>query len=185
MNTNDIPIFYKYLDKSTSYLEYGSGGSTYQASLRTNIKSIISVESDLQWHDKLQTLIPNKEHIVFKYCDMQTLPDTWGYPGAKSTPTDWIKYSNVICDLDKAVSNSIDLILIDGRFRVACCLKCFEHINDTCYIAFDDFLDRSYYHIVLNYYDIVEKHTRLVILKKKACDKPAKELIEKYELINK
>ena len=163
----------------------------------TTVKPKIQVDMNLNWFSPAKVNLiatanpltaiteiePTKEHIVFKYCDMQTLPDTWGYPGAKSTPTDWIKYSNVICDLDKAVSNSIDLILIDGRFRVACCLKCFEHMNDTCYIAFDDFLDRSYYHIVLNYYDIVEKHTRLVILKKKACDKPAKELIEKYELI--
>ena len=36
----DVPMFYKYLDKSTSYFEFGSGGSTYQAALRNNIKSI-------------------------------------------------------------------------------------------------------------------------------------------------
>ena len=34
----DKNMFYKYLDKATHYLEYGSGGSTYQASLRNNLK---------------------------------------------------------------------------------------------------------------------------------------------------
>lgn len=31
-------MFYKYLDNI--YFEYGSGGSTYQASIRKNIKTI-------------------------------------------------------------------------------------------------------------------------------------------------
>jgi len=73
--------------------------------------------------------------------------------------------------------------LIDGRFRVACCLKCFDAIRDDCLIAFDDFLDRRQYHIVLNYYEIVEKTSdnRMVILKKKGGPvDPA--LIAKYEM---
>lgn len=44
---NDLNMFYKYLDKATNYFEYGSGGSTYQASIRVNIKYIVSVESDI------------------------------------------------------------------------------------------------------------------------------------------
>ena len=40
--TEMIKIIYKYLDKATVYFEYGSGGSTYQASIRDNIKEYIS-----------------------------------------------------------------------------------------------------------------------------------------------
>ena len=81
--------------------------------------------------------------------------------------------------------DSIDLVLIDGWFRVAGCLKCYDIIKDTCLIAFDDFLVRSHYHIVLEYFDIIEKTTdnRLVILKKKKNKNIPKELIEKQELI--
>lgn len=52
-------------------------------------------------------------------------------------------------------------------------------------IAFDDFLPRPHYNIVLEYFDIVEKTTdnRMVILKKKKNVDIPKELIEKYELI--
>ena len=83
------------------------------------------------------------------------------------------------------MTDKLDLILIDGRFRVACCLKCFNKISDECIIAFDDFLDRPQYHIVLDYYEIVEKtnNNSLVFLKKKAASGPEEELIKKYELI--
>ena len=56
---------------------------------------------------------------------------------------------------DKA--KDIDLVLIDGRFRVACCLKYYDVIKDDCFIAFDDFLNRPEY-IVLKYFDIMKKH---------------------------
>ncbi len=78
------------------------------------------------------------------------------------------------------------MILIDGRFRVACCLKCFDIIRSDCLIVFDDFLDRPQYHVVLDYYDVVEKTTdnRMVILrKKKHKNSVPNELISKYELI--
>ena len=42
--------------------------------------------------------------------------------------------------LSKTEQDSIDLVFIDGRFRVACCLKCYDIINDNCLIGFDDFL---------------------------------------------
>jgi len=76
-------------------------------------------------------------------------------------------------------------VFIDGRFRVACCLKCFDVIKPECLIAFDDFLDRPHYHVVLQYYDIVDKtkDNRMVILKKKKNVRAVPEsLIKKYEL---
>lgn len=180
MANNDKKMFYKYLDKCVNYFEFGSGGSTYQASIRKNIKKIYSVESDLEWHNKLKTLIKN-DNIHFIYNEMDTKPNTLGYPGPKSTSIQKVNYSNHIKE-----SKNIDLVLIDGRFRVACCLKCFDIIDDKCFIAFDDFLNRQQYHIVLNYYDIVEKtkDNRMVILrKKKNISFIPKGLIKKYELI--
>jgi len=182
---NDKNVFYKYLDQSAHYFEYGSGGSTYQASIRTNVKTIHSVESDLEWYNKLIQLIKTNENVNIIFNEMDARPNTWGNPGPNSTINQQIAYSDQIVMLDKTLSNQLDFILIDGRFRVACCLKCFDVINDKCLIAFDDFLDRPHYHIVLDYYDIVEQtqDNRLVILKKKNDKCPPKELIEKYEKI--
>ncbi len=115
-----------------------------------------------------------------------TLPNTWGNPGPNSTETQWINYSNHIRNLSKEEQEKIDLILIDGRFRVACCLKCFDVIKSSCLIAFDDFLNRKNYHIVLDYYDIVwkTKDNRMVILKKKKnINSIPEDVIKKYELI--
>jgi hypothetical protein len=177
---NDKDMFYKYLDKATKYFEYGSGGSTYQASLRKNLITIHSVESDLQWHNKLKKMI-KRDDIIFIYNEMDTQPNTYGHPGPKSTDADRIRYSDHI----KSIIEPVDFILIDGRFRVACCLKCFDRINSDCLIAFDDFLNRDKYHIVLDYYDIIDKtgNNRMVILKKKDGAQIPEEIIKKYELI--
>ena len=117
---------------------------------------------------------------------MNTKPSTWGHPGPNSTHTQHINYSNYIRNLTLEEQNGVDLILIDGRFRVACCLKCFDIINEDCFIIFDDFLDRPQYHVVLDYYNIIEKtdDNRMVILKKnRYIDTVPKEIISKYELI--
>ena len=182
---NDKQMFYKYLDNSKIYFEYGSGGSTYQASIRNNIIKIYSVESDKKWQNILQQKITSN-NITYFYNEMNTQPDTWGNPGPNSTQIQHINYSNYIRKLKESEQKSIDLILIDGRFRVACCLKCFDIINPDCLICFDDFLNRPQYHVVLDYYDIVENTTdnRMVILqKKKSVDFIPEELIQKYELI--
>ncbi len=108
-------------------------------------------------------------NVTFFFNEMNVLPNTWGYPGPNSTHIENINYSNYIRKLTLKEQKSIDLILIDGRFRVAYCLKCFDIINTDCLIVFDDFLDRPQYHVVLDYYDIIEKtiDNRMVILQKK------------------
>ena len=185
LTINDKQMFYKYLDNSKKYFEYGSGGSTYQASIRSNIIKIYSVESDKNWQNILQQKITSN-NVIYFFNEMNIQPNTWGYPGPNSTQMQCINYSNYLRKLTETEQKSIDLILIDGRFRVACCLKCFDIMDTHCLIVFDDFLDRPEYHVVLDYYDLVEKTTdnRMVILqKKKSVDFIPEELIQKYELI--
>ena len=184
MPENDRNLFYEYLNKATIYFEYGSGGSTYQASIRKNIKKIYSVESDIAWHNKLKQIIktPNVKYI---YNEMCSRPNNWGNPGKNATKEQKINYSNQILNLTKEEQDNIDIILIDGRFRVACCLKCFDIINDNCVIIFDDFLNRKYYHTVSNYFDVVNKtnNNKMAVLKKKNNISIPKEVISKFELI--
>lgn len=183
LSQNDVKLFYKYLDKASNFFEYGTGGTTYQASIRPNIKSITTVETDYIWFKQFKFLLEDK-HIKCIYCEMDAKPNTWGNPGPNSTLEQYIHYSNQIKEV-KSV-NKIDFILIDGRFRVACCLKCFDVINEECLIAFDDFLNRKEYHIVLDYYDIIDKtkdKIMVILKKKKNVKSPSAELIEEYEKI--
>jgi len=184
LGINDKGMFYRYLRNINIYFEYGSGGSTYQASILNNITKIFSVESDIEWQQKLKQIITNP-NINYIFNEMNTPPNNWGNPGKNATNIQKKNYSNHIINLSKEEQNSIDLVFIDGRFRVACCLKCYDIIKDNCLIAFDDFLNRPQYHIVLEYFDIIEKtkDNRMVILKKKQNKNIPKTLIEKYELI--
>ena len=184
MKPHDRALFYKYLDAASTYLEYGSGGSTVQASLRPGIKTIVSVESDPEWHAKIKALIPSEKRIHsvrFLQCPMFTLPNTWGYPGKESTLDQWVHYVRAV----QKMESPPDFVLIDGRFRVACCLTCYDSIADTCRIAFDDFLDRPQYHVVLGFYDIVEQTAdkSMVILRKKPDSPPPAALIAQYESV--
>ena len=183
LEINDTEMFYRYLKNINIYFEYGSGGSTYQASILNNIKKIYSIESDIQWQNHLKQTITNP-NVDYIYNEMDTQPNTWGGPGKNATNIQKLNYSNQITKLNNEAQGSIDLVLIDGRFRVACCLKCYDIIKDDCLIVFDDFLDRPIYHIVLDFFDIVEQtlDNRMVILKKKTNVNIPQELIEEYEL---
>ncbi len=48
-----------------------------------------------------------------------------------------------------------DFILIDGRFRVACCLNLLKFMNKKNFntiILLDDFKKRTYYHVLKEYF---------------------------------
>jgi protein O-GlcNAc transferase len=169
-------LFYKYLDKATNYLEFGSGGSTYNAVLRNNIKNIVSVESDKIWYNKINNMINNKK-LIYKFIDLNANPNNFGYPEnvsldiMKSYPSVIEQYKNI----------NFDLILIDGRFRVACALICFKYINNNCFILFDDIIGRPHYNEVFNYYDKIESVGRMIVFKKKQnINYPSEQLINNY-----
>ena len=168
----DTFLFYKYLSKAKRFLEYGSGGSTYQASLRPNIISITSIESCPIWYHEMLKHI--NEKVSLHYIDINSKPNTWGHPGTTS------KESLILYSEPKYKNE--DLILIDGRFRVACAMKLWNKINNNTIILFDDFLNREYYHIVLDYFDIIEKGKSMVVLKKNN-NQPPEDIIKQYELI--
>ena len=144
---HDHAMFENYLHKAQNYFEYGSGGSTYHAAMSGNIKKVYSVESDREWFDELKKILKNNSKVTYLFVDLKSKPNDWGNPGEGSTEEDWKKYSGQFPQLNDMERKKVDMILIDGRFRVACCLKCFEGMNPNCTIAFDDFLNRpfSYY----------------------------------------
>ena len=181
---NDLIMFYKYLNNCTTYFEFGCGGSTFQASSRTNIQKVYSVESDKDWVMKVINSV-NQSKVTIFYTNLETKPKTWGYPGSNCTDASKKLYSDRILHLSPSLQEKIDLVLIDGRFRVACCLKTFNAVSSTAVIVFDDFLDRPHYFEVLNYFDVIDQTSdkRMAVLKKKAgIEKVSEDIIKKYEL---
>jgi hypothetical protein len=111
---------------------------------------------------------------------MNTLPNTWGMPGPNATNIQKIAYSDIITTYNNL---NIDVVLIDARFRVACALKAYNVISYDTIVLFDDFTIRPEYHIVLDYYDMIEHGNILAVLKKKKNVVIPLSVIHKYELI--
>lgn len=81
----------------------------------------------------------------------------WGYPELNNDKNLFEAYSSSIFEsIDR---KSIDLALVDGRFRVACTLKIILscHENKHLKILIHDFWNREHYHVVLKYLDVVKK----------------------------
>ena len=187
-NTNEeLAYFDECLHAATKYLEFGSGNSTTRAVKQEGLQ-IISVESDSEYLDDFKIFISTitKKSLSLEFIHADIGPtEELGYPEESTEKAILLNYTNWVWDKLKFKSFIPDLILIDGRFRVACCLKCFDKINQDCFIIFDDFLNRPQYHIVLDYYEIIEKtidNTMVVLQKKSHIKNIPDELIEKYEL---
>ena len=182
--SRDMEMFDRYLNRARVYFEYGSGASTLYAGTKPHIQKIYSVESDRAWAGKVRSQVCSLPQVTLLFTDIHAKPNNWGYPGTTASRADKIKYSSQILRLPHRERQSIDFILIDGRFRVACCLKCFD--IEGCVVAFDDFLDRPKYHVVLDYFDIIESTAdrRMVMLRKKRHIRAVPmDLIERYDVI--
>jgi hypothetical protein len=85
----------------------------------------------------------------------------------KEERTKWaIEMKNYANAFGKRKENT-DLVLVDGRFRVACALKvCLELPSST--VIVHDFYNRVHYHGILPYFDVIESVETLAVLKPKA-----------------
>jgi hypothetical protein len=75
-----------------------------------------------------------------------------------------------------------DLVLIAGRFRVACGLNSFDKITNTTIVLYDDFVHRKEYYVVLKCYDLIEVRHLMVALRKENVPPPTPDLITYYEM---
>lgn len=183
---NDRLLFLTYLEKATCYFEYGSGGSTVQASQYPNVQHIYSVESDHHWFQTITSHLKDNDRVTQIYVELNSPPNTWGHPGPNCLPSQQVSYSDQFGCLPQDERDRVDLVLIDGRFRVACCLKMYQLVSDTCIILFDDFFNRPSYHVILDYFTVINQTSdrNMVVLRKTpGVSPPPIELIQEYETV--
>ena len=153
---NEQDFFVKIVNSGKKYLEFGSGGSTFLALLKTNIESVMSIESDNNWLDYLKkwdfiTKNLNDNRLEFKHIDI-------GKTGVVGRPMDdtkkelWANYSKQIFEERK----DFDVVFIDGRFRVACALQTILNCKKDVKILMHDYSIRPYYHCILEFLDIID-----------------------------
>lgn len=150
------------LKKSKFYFEYGSGSSTLLAK-KLNI-NFISLELDYFFFIKIKNIINNNN---IKFINLGPVGE-FSYPILKIDYQikKYILYINQFFKKKKYP----DLILIDGRFRIACCLNLLRQnfkILKKITIILDDYKKREkIYKTVKKFYNI-KKIGRFAILSPK------------------
>ncbi|MDO5657524.1 MAG: hypothetical protein Q4G36_04300 [Paracoccus sp. (in: a-proteobacteria)] len=126
-------------------LEYGSGGSTQMAAQMPQ-KFIMSSESDKEWARSLRhklSLAKVQSRVIVHHVDIgETGP--WGRPQSSLAWRKFFRYPNDIWD--QVWFRHPDVILIDGRFRVACLVTSMLRIERPTLVLFDDYGVRPLYH---------------------------------------
>jgi len=141
MNYPFIELLKERLNGELTVFEYGSGASTVFFAKR--VKTIVSVEYDRQWFDRVETLLagyPNAR-VIFNEAD-ETYPL-----------------------LVKNRGERFDVIVIDGRKRVKCAKAALESLAERGVLVLDD-SQREYYREVFSFYQSKGySHLRFVGLK--------------------
>ena len=141
---------------SKFYLEFGSGSSTVYLS-RLGVTGL-AIEGDPKFKHSVDKIIGinSKINIVYRKIGLVgPFSDpiiNFFFPLNNKRIQSFKSYSNFPSDYFKNIKSLPDVILIDGKFRVACALKALQYfINNNHYsfvIIVDDYKDRHQYHVL-------------------------------------
>ena len=134
------------LSNSQSFLEFGAGGSTLLAA-QIGVPQIVSVESDAAFLEEVARQVGQMTgHRQYLPLAADIGPTgAWGSPIDESGIQRWPDYSASVWRRLTEKNWKPDLVLIDGRFRVACFLQAALHLAPGAKILFDDYRDREHY----------------------------------------
>lgn len=163
MDQNGSIFFKNQIAKCTCFLEYGCGGSTYYASMVAGVPNIISVDTSKLWVDKVKHALSNsKSNLNLYYCNVGEIGD-WGTPINGDRYQHFWRYTVYPWSTARKKSLEPDLVLVDGRFRVASFLYSLVAAKEGTLIMFDDYFDRKKYAVVEEFCQIKEAHGRMAV----------------------
>lgn len=145
------------MGKSRCFLEYGAGGSTMMAG-EVGVPLIFSVESDPKFLAAVAetfALSGTQSKLHTHHADIGSTKE-WGHPTGFAALRQWPAYSTGIWDVIRRKKAMPDLVLVDGRFRVACALASALHVHPGTPLWLDDYVERE------ARYAPVNRHLKLV-----------------------
>lgn len=172
MSEAELALFTDTLEGVRTYLEFGAGGSTAHA-IALGIPSIWSVESDPAWLARLAAdegiaaaIAAGRVHLV--HGDIGPT-EAWGYPAGfgagtlTALPSATGYHAGIWSRLDP---HSIDLVLVDGRYRVATALAAVANCRPDAKICVHDFFTRrdASYAPILEFAEPVASAETLAVL---------------------
>ena len=181
LSDNERIFLISYMKKSYSYLEFGSGGSTFLALMKTEVSDVTSVESDNNWLEYLREweTIRNAE----KCKRLRFISVDIGKTGAWGVPVEIEENKYLFPNYSQAPfseNKRYNLIFIDGRFRVACALQTILHSDKDTKIIMHDFNNRPEYHKILKFLDINDTIDSMAVFSVKD-NYNKQDLLELYE----
>ncbi|MBI1172725.1 hypothetical protein GC209_15115 [bacterium] len=128
-------------------LEYGAGGSTLVAA-SSAARSVITVESDRMWLLKMAAWFKTHPAPVPVILHHGNIGPTrkWGFPAQIAKSERWPSYALSVWD--RADFAHPDVVLVDGRFRLACMLATLFRIERPVRLLCDDYAARASYHLI-------------------------------------
>jgi hypothetical protein len=171
-------IFKSQIKTASHYAEFGIGSSTIWVANNFNIQ-VTGIDSSQSWicNVKNSTLGCNTNLI---HVDLGELGN-WGNPVSYEKYYNFRKYIDALNNLETYP----DLVLIDGRFRVACFLSVIINSPIGTKIIFDDYINRPKYKIVELFLKPIEinKRQALFVVDKNFSISDAKIFLEKFEFV--
>jgi len=169
-----MEIFNSLISNAQTYLEYGSGGSTQLAAKYA--KTVVSVDNDRAFLEAVgRRIYKNSYGTEFKPIVVSIgISGLWGFPifteRTDSRLQRWKTYPTAPWTFLQQRMLEPDVILVDGRFRVACVLESLLHLRpqSTCNILVDDYAGRSHYKSIEDFCDLVAMHGRMAHFRKPA-----------------
>ncbi|MGB7317199.1 MAG: hypothetical protein WBC85_04460 [Planktotalea sp.] len=140
----------KHYEAADVILEYGSGGSTVMASEMPG-KTIFSVESSKLWTRQMRRWFNEAQPVSKPMMQHINIGVTgkWGSPVDTEGFQRYHFYPLSIWDTPEF--KHPDVILVDGRFRVACALTAMLRCERETVLLFDDYEGRKGYHVIEDY----------------------------------
>lgn len=172
MKPDEFQLFKELCAGKKVFLEYGSGGSTIY--LLKNNKDVYSVESNPEFFSYMNSVSLVKKSLDrklhYRYIDLGPT-NKWGKPIATEKSINWSDYYSQIWKSINPAKEKVDVIFIDGRFRVCCCLysilKLVEFNWKDTTLIIHDFWKRKDYHVVLKFLQEIKSSTTLASFKVK------------------
>lgn len=169
-----IPFFLELLTTAACYLEFGTGGSTVLAA--TNGVPFVSVESD----GVFLAAVKKKIKSIGKFDESKQtylnpdigMTEAWGAPVLqRATPErvkKWRNYPQAPWAGFESKQGPV-LVLVDGRFRVACALSAAKHLSGKdAKILIDDYVGREHYRVVERHLEVKQLCGRMALFTPRA-----------------
>lgn len=158
-------LFLQFASKSSRhYLEWGSGASTILVAPFS--RNAFSIENHQEWCDQM---LRNKfvsfwiqTRLLQYYCVDTGPTNLFGHPVDLTNKARLSKYLDVV---DSFQIDKFDMVLIDGRFRMACAVKVLPYVTKSSLVLIHDWMERKdNFRQILNFYDLDQVIDTLAVL---------------------